>query len=187
MLHKLSHHWPVTSRREFFTRAGSGLAGIALASMLKADDPDPLHRSRPITRPRRSPSSGCSWKAAPATSTCSIPNPSSWNWRASPCRHRSAAPSRHGHVEQHANAEQADVQAVRPERHLGLGLVPQHRRTRGRHERHPLRVGRWVESCRLGLPDEHRLDPRRAAGHGRVDHVWAGVGQSQSAIVRHLA
>src|SRR6478672_4086170 len=37
MLHKLSHHWPVTSRREFFTRAGSGLAGIALASLLHQD------------------------------------------------------------------------------------------------------------------------------------------------------
>ena len=34
-----SHQWPVTSRREFFTRAGSGLAGIALASMLHAEDP----------------------------------------------------------------------------------------------------------------------------------------------------
>jgi len=39
MLEKLNHHWPVTSRREFFTRAGSGLAGLALASMVRADDP----------------------------------------------------------------------------------------------------------------------------------------------------
>jgi hypothetical protein len=34
---KNNHHWGVTSRREFFTRAGSGLAGIALASMLAED------------------------------------------------------------------------------------------------------------------------------------------------------
>ena len=34
MLDKLRHHWNVSSRREFFTRAGSGLAGIALSSML---------------------------------------------------------------------------------------------------------------------------------------------------------
>jgi hypothetical protein len=34
MLKKLNHHWAVSSRREFFTRAGSGLAGIALASLL---------------------------------------------------------------------------------------------------------------------------------------------------------
>jgi hypothetical protein len=34
MLHKLGHHWRVSSRREFFTQAGSGLAGLALGSML---------------------------------------------------------------------------------------------------------------------------------------------------------
>src|SRR5437867_1308681 len=34
---KLRHHWQVASRREFFTRAGSGLAGIALASLLRGD------------------------------------------------------------------------------------------------------------------------------------------------------
>src|SRR5712691_1109650 len=37
MLNKLAHHWDVTSRREFFTRAGSGLAGMALASLLQQD------------------------------------------------------------------------------------------------------------------------------------------------------
>ena len=30
----LFHHWPVRTRREFFTQAGSGLAGLALTSML---------------------------------------------------------------------------------------------------------------------------------------------------------
>ena len=34
MIDRLKHHWNVTTRREFFTRAGSGLAGIALTSML---------------------------------------------------------------------------------------------------------------------------------------------------------
>ena len=47
MLHKLSHHWPVTSRREFFTRAGSGLAGMALASLLRAEGADPLAPKQP--------------------------------------------------------------------------------------------------------------------------------------------
>ena len=37
MLDKLQHHWNVGSRREFFTRAGSGLAAIALAAMLDQD------------------------------------------------------------------------------------------------------------------------------------------------------
>jgi hypothetical protein len=50
MLPKLNHHWQVSSRREFFTRAGSGLAGIALASLLRADEPlaprEPHHTPR---------------------------------------------------------------------------------------------------------------------------------------------
>ncbi len=34
MLERLQHHWPVRSRREFFTAAGSGLAGLALSSLM---------------------------------------------------------------------------------------------------------------------------------------------------------
>src|SRR5712692_4073267 len=57
MLSKLNHHWPVTSRREFFTRAGSGLAGIALASLLRADVEDltrrdPLAPKKPHHQPK---------------------------------------------------------------------------------------------------------------------------------------
>ncbi len=37
MLDRLSHHWRVQSRRQFFTQAGSGLAGIALANLLQQD------------------------------------------------------------------------------------------------------------------------------------------------------
>jgi hypothetical protein len=37
MLNKLKHHWNISSRREFFAQAGSGLAAIALASMLAED------------------------------------------------------------------------------------------------------------------------------------------------------
>src|ERR1700730_11867195 len=48
----LSHHWPVTSRREFFTRAGSGLAGMALASMLRAEAQDPLASKKPHHAPK---------------------------------------------------------------------------------------------------------------------------------------
>ncbi len=34
MIHRLNHRWRVRTRREFFSNAGSGLAGIALGSML---------------------------------------------------------------------------------------------------------------------------------------------------------
>ena len=37
MLDRLSHHWRVQSRRQFFTQAGSGLASIALANLLQQD------------------------------------------------------------------------------------------------------------------------------------------------------
>jgi hypothetical protein len=50
MLSKLNHHWQVSSRREFFTRAGSGLAGIALSSLLRAEEP--LAAKQPHHAPR---------------------------------------------------------------------------------------------------------------------------------------
>ena len=59
MLNQLAHHWNVASRREFFTRAGSGLAGIALASLLQHDAraatagaPDPLAPKPPHVPPK---------------------------------------------------------------------------------------------------------------------------------------
>jgi len=60
MLKQLRHHWRVETRREFFTRAGSGLAGIALANMLAEDGfaaasrgaVDPLAPRRPHHAPR---------------------------------------------------------------------------------------------------------------------------------------
>ncbi|MBI3209846.1 MAG: DUF1501 domain-containing protein [Candidatus Solibacter usitatus] len=54
MLHKLGHHWNVRTRREFFTQAGSGLAGLALGSMLAKDgmaapakSSDPMEAKKP--------------------------------------------------------------------------------------------------------------------------------------------
>ena len=58
MIDKLRHHWNISSRREFFTRAGSGLAGMALASMLAEDGyaaprvaQDPLAPKKPHHTP----------------------------------------------------------------------------------------------------------------------------------------
>src|SRR6185369_13124168 len=56
ILNKLKHHWNVSSRREFFTQAGSGLAGIALAAMMAEDGyaagVDPLAPKKPHVTPR---------------------------------------------------------------------------------------------------------------------------------------
>ncbi|MBI4903736.1 MAG: DUF1501 domain-containing protein [Acidobacteria bacterium] len=57
-MHKLGHHWSVRTRREFFTQAGSGLAGLALSSMLARDAAsapmktvDPLIAKQPHHKP----------------------------------------------------------------------------------------------------------------------------------------
>lgn len=58
MLDKLKHHWRVSTRREFFEQAGSGLAAIALASLLDEDglaaqaSRDPLEPKTPHVTPR---------------------------------------------------------------------------------------------------------------------------------------
>src|SRR5437879_3462988 len=55
----LAHHWEISSRRQFFQRAGSGLAGIALANMLHQDNllaaptlVDPLAPKKPHHEPK---------------------------------------------------------------------------------------------------------------------------------------
>ena len=50
MIERLKHHWRVRSRREFFTQAGSGLAGMALASMLRGETP-----ASPARQPHHAP------------------------------------------------------------------------------------------------------------------------------------
>jgi len=59
MNNRLAHHWQVSSRRQFFQRAGSGLAGIALANMLHQDGllasptlADPLAPKKPHHEPK---------------------------------------------------------------------------------------------------------------------------------------
>src|SRR5215471_3136588 len=56
LLNKLKHHWNVSSRREFFAQAGSGLGAIALAAMMDEDARaaavDPLAPKRPHVPPK---------------------------------------------------------------------------------------------------------------------------------------
>jgi hypothetical protein len=57
MLNKLRHHWNVSTRREFFEQAGTGLASIALASLIAEDayavaPRDPLDPKPPHVTPR---------------------------------------------------------------------------------------------------------------------------------------
>jgi hypothetical protein len=71
MLDKLRHHWNVSSRREFFTQAGSGLAAIALAAMLDQDGYaataiDPLAPKKPHITPRAKSIIWCFMEGAPS-------------------------------------------------------------------------------------------------------------------------
>ena len=58
MKDKPKHHWTVSTRRQFFEQAGSGLAAIALANLLEEDawaqakKVDPLDPKTPHVAPR---------------------------------------------------------------------------------------------------------------------------------------
>ena len=69
--------------------------------------------------------------------------------------------------EQHPDGLPAQLEAVRAKRHVGVRLVRQHRRARGRYDRHPLLLGGRVESRGIRVPDEHRVDS------GRDGRRWA--------------
>src|SRR4051794_12422818 len=69
-LDTLKHHWNVSSRREFFTRAGSGLAALALASLMDEDaraaSADPLAPKTPHVTPRAKSVIFCFMEGAPS-------------------------------------------------------------------------------------------------------------------------
>src|SRR5881398_2560741 len=70
----LKHHWNVSSRREFFTQAGSGLAAIALATMLDEETlaavgaltQDPLDPKPPHVSPRAKSVIWCFMEGGPS-------------------------------------------------------------------------------------------------------------------------
>ena len=74
-----NHHWGVSSRREFFTRAGSGLAGIALANMLAEDGyaaaVDPLAPKPPQIAPRAKNVIWCFMEGGPSQVDLFDPKP----------------------------------------------------------------------------------------------------------------
>ena len=79
MLKKLQHHWNVTTRRDFFTRAGSGLAAIALAAMADEDARgavvDPLAPKQPHVPPRAKSVIWCFMEGGPSQLDLFDPKP----------------------------------------------------------------------------------------------------------------
>src|SRR5690349_6653653 len=76
---KSSHYWGVSSRRDFFTRAGSGLAGIALADLLAEDGyaaaVDPLAPKPPQIAPRAKNVIWCFMEGGPSQVDLFDPKP----------------------------------------------------------------------------------------------------------------
>src|ERR1700688_201256 len=79
VLNKLKHQWNVSSRREFFTQAGSGLAGIALAAMLAEDGyaagVDPLAPKKPHLPPKAKNIIWCFMEGGPSQVDLFDPKP----------------------------------------------------------------------------------------------------------------
>src|SRR6202167_6321671 len=75
------HHWQVSNRREFFTQAGSGLAGIALAAMLAEDGyaattaTDPLAPKPPHVPPKAKNIIWCFMEGGPSQVDLFDPKP----------------------------------------------------------------------------------------------------------------
>ena len=142
MLNKLKHHWNVSSRREFFTQAGSGLAGIALAAMLAEDGYAAAARSARaqalrislrkrqehhlVFHGRRSQPGG-------SVRSQAVAGKAGASARAAFVSSRDAAHRARREAQRRSVPRPARVQAIRPERPLGLGLASQHRRARRRY------------------------------------------------------
>lgn len=79
MLDSLQRRWNVSSRREFFTRAGSGLAGIALSAMLAEDGyaagVDPLAPKQPHLAPKAKNIIWCFMEGGPSQVDLFDPKP----------------------------------------------------------------------------------------------------------------
>ena len=171
MLDKLKHHWNVSSRRDFFTKAGSGLAGIALAAMLAengyAEAVDPLAPKTPTVKPRAKNIIWCFMEGGPeARWICSIPSRYWTSWHSNPCPasfHPETLLTAQGAKPSDGLVAWRGVPSkqCRPERAVGIGLASQHRSARRRNGRNPVVYIRRQQSRRRCMPDEYRLYSRR--------------------------
>ncbi len=192
MLDKLRHHWNVSSRREFFTRAGSGLAGIALASMLAEDAVGGAATVDPLA-PKKAhhPATAKSviflfMEGGPSHVDLFDPKPLLTKLDGQPI------PASIGKPKQTAqgtanNSLMASKRTWKQYGQSGMWVsdwYAEYGRTCRRHDDHSLLLGGWIEPCWFGLPDEYRIDSRRAPLDGRVGDVWAGHGQQEPALVR---
>ena len=178
------------SRRAFLTQAGGGLGALALAA-LSADTGlaarDPLAAKRPHHQPSAKSVIWCFMEGGPSHMDTFDPKPALEKYAGQPM------PESYGRP----------LTAMPGTAHNTL--MPSQRKW-ARYGESGLWVSDWyphvarhvddlavIRSCTadglnhvgLRVPDEHRLDPRRAAIHGRLGHLRARLGKSEPADIRH--
>ena len=167
---KPQHFVPARSRREFLMRSCGGLGALAVSSMLQegtleaAKPVDPLAPKKPDHPPTAKSVIWLFLEGGPSHIDLFDPKPELDRLAGQPM------PESYGKVitamgtaSNTLMPSTAQVEAVRRERHVGVRLVPQYRGARRRDGHVPLMLGRWPESRRLGVPDEHRLHSRRTS------------------------
>ena len=193
------------SRRAFLGRAGGGFGMLALAALLGRDGlltstakrsstsgggcPIRSRRNRRTSRRRRSASSSCSCPAGRVTWTSSIRSPTSSASRASRSPNRSARSRRAARVAKNKLLRAA----ARPSSSCGQSgievsdFLPHIAELRRRHLPAARLPRRQRHASRVGVPDEHRLDPHGPAEPRRVGHLRARHREPEHAGVRRHA
>ena len=141
---------PVLRRRDFLRDCAGGLGIIALSQLLAAEgraarrSESPGAQESPISCRRPKTSSSCSWRADPASSICSIPNPHSPSGTASRCRNPCARTCSFAFIKPTAKvwASQRPFASIRPVGHGVFRLAAAPRLLRGRSLHGPLHVQR---------------------------------------------
>ena len=187
MLDKLKHHWNVSNRREFFTRAGSGLAGIALAAMLAEDSyaaaVDPLAPKSPTVNPVRAKNIiWCFMEGGPSQVDLFDPKPLLEKLAFQP-----VPPSFRPETlltAQGAKPSDGLFPARRPFKQYGQSgmwvsdWLPPYRSARRRDGGHPFVYIRCQQSRWWRVPDEYRFYSRRASLAGAAWLTY-GLGSAQ--------
>ena len=170
------------SRREFLTHAGSGLGALALTSLLgesglAAAGGGPFDAKEPHHKPTAKAVIWCFMEGGPSHIDTFDPKPVLEQYAGQPMPESYGRPATAmpGTANNALMPSQREWGAIRPKRLVGIELVSARGRARGRPGGHPLLPGRRLESRRLGVPDEHRLDPRRPPLDGRLGDLTASA------------
>ena len=132
------HHRPARSRREFLSRAGSGLGAVALGHLLNGagwlpqalakESLNPLAAKQPHHPPKAKSIIWLFMEGGPSHVDLFDPKPALDKLAGHAHAGVLWAPHhRHGHGWQHAHADPAQMESAWRERFVGVGLVSAHR------------------------------------------------------------